>query len=318
MSVTQPLLPHTPYPLAGIPDAIAAGYTPTGTNGGYEQAWQGVELAVLEPNSLANHDLAVSLDGRFIAVASFTSEVKIWEMRFARDGGFTGAGKAMDLKGHKSQVMCTAFSPDNRKAITASKDGTLRVWNIDVRYSFSEDPKTLLVIPMHLPNSKSYQRMAFGPTGIIATSCKGTIPMHLPNGKCYQRMAFGPTGIIAASYEGTVHLISSTTGELLETIDAHDGTIAHMAWCPKLAKVPGVIAPVAAFDPPQVTIPVAGNPEGLALAPSMVQASNALHTPMGDNGCLHKPRAIQAQIAQWQEWSELSVGVRCQRCVFHN
>ena len=48
---------------------------------------QGKELAVLEPNSLCNHELEVSADGRFIAVASFTSEVKIWEVKVARDSG---------------------------------------------------------------------------------------------------------------------------------------------------------------------------------------------------------------------------------------
>ena len=48
---------------------------------------QGKELAVLEPNSLGNHELEVSADGRFIAVASFTSEVKIWEVKVARDSG---------------------------------------------------------------------------------------------------------------------------------------------------------------------------------------------------------------------------------------
>ena len=50
----------------------------------------------------------------------------------------------MDLKGHRSQIMTAAFSPDNKRAVTASKDLTLRIWNIDVRYSLSEDPKTLL------------------------------------------------------------------------------------------------------------------------------------------------------------------------------
>ncbi len=52
----------------------------------------------------------------------------------------------MELKGHKSQVMCVAFSPDSKRCVTASKDGTLRVWNIDVRYHLEEDPKTLLVV----------------------------------------------------------------------------------------------------------------------------------------------------------------------------
>jgi WD40 repeat protein len=210
---------------------------------------------VLEPNSLANHDLAVSLDGRFVAVASFTAEVgivteyvynglqadrlqqgviclgdavpglsvwyrvaaarfellpgfsshgnlagivtsshvcsvpqvKIWEIKRAKETGevtgeyttdastqqscppsvhglampgwyhhchfahhepfgHSGAVKAMELKGHKSQVLAVSFSPDSRRAVTVSKDGTLRVWNIDVRYHLAEDPKTLLVV----------------------------------------------------------------------------------------------------------------------------------------------------------------------------
>jgi WD40 repeat protein len=52
----------------------------------------------------------------------------------------------MELKGHKSQVAAVSFSPDARRAVTVSKDGTLRVWNIDVRYHLAEDPKTLLVV----------------------------------------------------------------------------------------------------------------------------------------------------------------------------
>ncbi len=57
-----------------------------------------------------------------------------------------GAPKVMELKGHKSQVMCVSLSADGKRAVTASKDGTLRVWNIDVRYAQQEDPKTLLVV----------------------------------------------------------------------------------------------------------------------------------------------------------------------------
>jgi hypothetical protein len=37
----------------------------------------GQQLATFEPNSLGNHRLAVSGNGRFIAVASFTAEVKV-------------------------------------------------------------------------------------------------------------------------------------------------------------------------------------------------------------------------------------------------
>lgn len=50
----------------------------------------------------------------------------------------------MGMQGHKSQILCLAFSPDSTKMVTASKDGTWRVWNINVRYHQQEDPKILL------------------------------------------------------------------------------------------------------------------------------------------------------------------------------
>ncbi|GFH07156.1 uncharacterized protein HaLaN_01917, partial [Haematococcus lacustris] len=182
--------------MKGIPEGLLALYAPSQqkeTLGNYEQQWLGRELAVLEPNSLANHNLALSNDGRFVAVASFTAEVKLWELKWARDTGeFKGAAKAMELKGHKSQVLAVAFSPDAKRCVSASKDGTLRVWNIDVRYTLSEDPKTLLVIAQPLAQNR-----------------------------CYQHLAFGPNNLIAASWEGTVHLLDAGTGELLESIDAH-------------------------------------------------------------------------------------------------
>jgi WD40 repeat protein len=52
----------------------------------------------------------------------------------------------MELKGHKSQVMCAAISADNKRAVTASKDGMLRVWDINVRYELEEDPKSKFVV----------------------------------------------------------------------------------------------------------------------------------------------------------------------------
>ena len=39
------------------------------------------------------------------------------------------------------QVFCLAFSPSLDRVVTASADGLLKVWNINVRYALSEDPK---------------------------------------------------------------------------------------------------------------------------------------------------------------------------------
>jgi hypothetical protein len=55
------------------------------------------------------------------------------------------------------------------------------------------------------------------------------VPMPLAAGRVYQQLAFGPKDMIAASSEGMVHLLSATTGELLDTIpEAHDATITSM------------------------------------------------------------------------------------------
>lgn len=47
--------------------------------------------------------------------------------------------------------------------------------------------------------------------------------MPLSGGRCYQRLAFGPSGVIAASIDGVVHLLDSKTGELIDSIEAHEG-----------------------------------------------------------------------------------------------
>ena len=47
------------------------------------------------------------------------------------------------MQGHKSQVLVMAFSPGSTRAITASKDGTYKLWSLDVRYQLNEDAKCL-------------------------------------------------------------------------------------------------------------------------------------------------------------------------------
>lgn len=55
----------------------------------------------------------------------------------------SGRACAGVLQGHKSGVTSVAFSADGTRVVSASTDGFLIVWNIDVRYSLNEDPKIL-------------------------------------------------------------------------------------------------------------------------------------------------------------------------------
>jgi transducin beta-like protein 2 len=178
----------------------------------------GTRVASVDTGGMVNYGCALSRDGRFLAAATFASDVKIFEVGVDRAGTFTGVKKAMDLKGHKSRILCVEFSPDLNRAATASADGTLKIYNLNVRYHMQEDPKILL-----------------------------SVGLALPPGQCYSRLAWGPDGHIAAVRGHDVHILDSRTGELLENIrDAHSKDITAAVWAPtKLEGPQGKVAVLA-------------------------------------------------------------------------
>lgn len=169
----------------------------------------GKNLGLVDTNQLKNTMATVSPNGRFIAAAAFTADVKVWEIVYSKDGSVKEVLKVMQLKGHKSAVTWLCFAPNSEEIITASKDGTIRFWNINVRYHLDEDPKTLKVFP---------------------------IPLHDANGITlqYDRMSLSPDGkILAATHGSTLQWLSAELGQVLDSAEkAHDGEITDMAWSP--------------------------------------------------------------------------------------
>ena len=54
---------------------------------------------------LQNHDLAFSRSGRFFGAATFTTDVRLYEVQYTREGDFRRVAKVMDLKkAHNGQV----------------------------------------------------------------------------------------------------------------------------------------------------------------------------------------------------------------------
>lgn len=167
-------------------------------------------LGTVDTNQLKNHMAAISPNGRFMAAAAFTADVKIWEIIYSKDGSVKEVIKAMQLKGHKSAVTCLSFTPNSDQMITASKDGTLKVWNINVRYHMDEDPKLVRGFP---------------------------IPFHDSNGATlhYDHLSLSPDGkILAATHGSTLQWLCAETGKVLDTAEkAHDGDITWITWAPK-------------------------------------------------------------------------------------
>ncbi|KAL0642286.1 hypothetical protein Bca4012_040576 [Brassica carinata] len=174
----------------------------------------GRNLGHVDTNQLKNHMAAVSPNGRFLAAAAFTADVKVWEIVYLKDGSVKEVSRVMQLKGHKSAVTWLCFSPNSDKIITASKDGSIRLWNINVRYHMDEDPKTLKVFPIPLCDA-------------------GGNPLH------YDRLSLCPEGkILAASHGSTLQWLCAETGAVLDTAEkAHEGDITCISWAPKAMTV---------------------------------------------------------------------------------
>ncbi|KAK3281961.1 hypothetical protein CYMTET_10280 [Cymbomonas tetramitiformis] len=164
----------------------------------------GRPIQMLDTNQLKNHMAAISPDGRFIAAAAFTSDVKIWEAKYGK-GNNSGVSVAhvMNLKGHKGAVNWLCFDAEGTRAITASKDKTLMVWNLNVRYHLNEDPRVLKKLEVEQP---------------------------------YEMIAVSPDNVLAAVFGTTLIFQCLDSGEVLEKVEnAHASAVTALVWAPSQA-----------------------------------------------------------------------------------
>jgi len=145
--------------------------------------------------------MAVStIDGRFIAVGAWTANVKIMEVT-AKAGTFVSLEKAMDLKTNCG-VNCVCISPDNNKVVTVGKDGTIVLWNINVRYLVHEETK---VIKQRLDSEPGFKHLSL--------------------------ISFSADGFFIAAVSGPhIKILSSSTLETLNIIyDAHESDVRQIS-----------------------------------------------------------------------------------------
>lgn len=160
-------------------------------------------LGKIDTGGMKTYGIAVSESGRFLAAATFASDVKIYEVTTDRTGGFSGVVKVMDLKGHRKKISSVAFSPDETKAVTSSEDGTFMIWDINVRYKQQEDPKRLA--HAGVPEAK----------------------------KTFSKLAWGPGGHIAAVCGSNLYFLDARSGSVVDSImNAHSKEITDLIWAP--------------------------------------------------------------------------------------
>ncbi|MBA0852568.1 hypothetical protein Goshw_007003, partial [Gossypium schwendimanii] len=156
----------------------------------------GKVLGHVDTNQLKNTMATISPNGRFLAAAAFTADVKIWEIVYAKDGSVKEVLNVMQLKGHKA---CNStHSPKDNWSYYFDPADCCKCF-VEVRYHLSEDPKTLKVFP---------------------------IPLHDSSGSAlhYDRLSLSPDGKILAATRGpTLQWLCLETGKVLDTAEkAHD------------------------------------------------------------------------------------------------
>ncbi|MEO9804567.1 MAG: hypothetical protein ABJF04_15030 [Reichenbachiella sp.] len=95
-----------------------------GTINGVVQVWnERFENSYLDiPETFAVNVLAVSSDHKLLAIGREKGDAIIWHLEEERI--------IRIISGHQSAITAIDFSPDNKRILTASRDGTVRVWDV--------------------------------------------------------------------------------------------------------------------------------------------------------------------------------------------
>nr|KJB22317.1 hypothetical protein B456_004G040800 [Gossypium raimondii] len=216
----------------------------------------GKVLGHVDTNQLKNTMATISPNGRFLAAAAFTADVKIWEIVYAKDGSVKEVLNVMQLKGHKSAVTWLCFSPNSEQIITTSKDGSIRVWNINgLSAPLCLSPTYFTHLHILVLTMRKSMLMKWSYYFVPADCCKCfvevryhlsedpktlkvfPIPFHDSSGSAlhYDRLSLSPDGKILAATRGpTLQWLCLETGKVLDAAEkAHDGDITWITWCPK-------------------------------------------------------------------------------------
>ena len=106
---------------------------------------------------------------------------------------------------HDDRVNAISFRPDGRRVVTASRDGTARVWNLD-------NGREVVIYKEHLADASDKEESNVFQVPMVTYS---------PDGKT-----------IASSGSRDIHLWDAETGQRLKTLTGHDRSCRGLAFSP--------------------------------------------------------------------------------------
>ena len=165
------------------------------------------------------HAISYSPDGKNILVGSGAYEkgrLAIWDVESGQ--------MVLELVGHRDCVNSVAYSPNGEYIVSASHDGTMRVWNPKT----GKNIRTLETISV-FKEQAIFTFVSFSPDGtqiVAATQIGYIILWDIENGKIYSKFkdTFSPVFSVALSRDGN-KIVSATLDRHLHLWDIRSGTM---------------------------------------------------------------------------------------------
>lgn len=141
------------------------------------------------------------------------------------------------MRGHNGIVNNAVFSPDARMVLTASSDGTARVWE-------TETGRTLFELQGH---SRALSDAAFSPDGKLIATASSDNTARLWNAESGRSLAelkghtnavndvvFSPDAryVATSSTDGTARVWNTATGQPIVVLTGHSGSVNQVAFSP--------------------------------------------------------------------------------------
>jgi WD40 repeat protein len=146
-----------------------------------------------------------------------------------------GGGRIV-LRGHDGRVLDVAFSPDGHRLLSASEDGTARIWN-------TADGKLEHTLSGH---GEAVNSAAYSPDGrrVVTAGADGTVRVwHVGDGRSVimhghagpvRSVAFNRDGdrVVSAGQDGTVRVWNASGGGTLVVLHTHQGPASGANFSP--------------------------------------------------------------------------------------